>query len=133
MQDHGERLQYSVFLCDLTVAKRAELEGAVTARHGGHGVAGGQRGGDRPRAGVRTSRGALPRASPRTARHRTTDRVTGASGAGMTGVRGSARAQVRGHAGLSVGSVAASASVLVSHLSRGPVSSQLRGRPNGEP
>ena len=31
MEDHGERLQYSVFLCDLTVAERAELEGAVTA------------------------------------------------------------------------------------------------------
>ena len=30
MEDHGERLQYSVFLCDLTVAERAELEGAVT-------------------------------------------------------------------------------------------------------
>ena len=24
MEDHGERLQYSVFLCDLTIAKRAE-------------------------------------------------------------------------------------------------------------
>lgn len=30
MEDHGERLQYSVFLCDLTVAERAELEVAVT-------------------------------------------------------------------------------------------------------
>lgn len=30
MEDHGERLQYSVFLCDLTVAERAELETAVT-------------------------------------------------------------------------------------------------------
>lgn len=30
MVDHGERLQYSVFLCDLTVAERAELEGSVT-------------------------------------------------------------------------------------------------------
>ncbi len=30
MEDHGERLQYSVFLCDLTVAERAELEIAVT-------------------------------------------------------------------------------------------------------
>ena len=29
MEDHGERLQYSVFLCDLTLAERAELEGAV--------------------------------------------------------------------------------------------------------
>jgi CRISPR-associated protein Cas2 len=31
MQDHGERLQYSVFLCDLTVAELAELQSAVTA------------------------------------------------------------------------------------------------------
>ncbi len=31
MEDHGERLQYSVFLCDLTLAERAELEGAVMA------------------------------------------------------------------------------------------------------
>lgn len=31
MQDHGERLQYSVFLCDLTVAELAELESAVMA------------------------------------------------------------------------------------------------------
>lgn len=30
MEDHGERLQYSVFLCDLTVAERAELETSVT-------------------------------------------------------------------------------------------------------
>jgi len=30
VQDHGERLQYSVFLCDLTVAELAELESAVT-------------------------------------------------------------------------------------------------------
>lgn len=30
MEDHGERLQYSVFLCDLTVAELAELESAVT-------------------------------------------------------------------------------------------------------
>ncbi len=29
MEDHGERLQYSVFLCDLTVTKLAELESAV--------------------------------------------------------------------------------------------------------
>ena len=29
MEDHGERLQYSVFLCDLTVAELAELESAV--------------------------------------------------------------------------------------------------------
>lgn len=29
MEDHGERLQYSVFLCDLTIAERAELELAV--------------------------------------------------------------------------------------------------------
>lgn len=26
MEDHGERLQYSVFLCDLTPAERVELE-----------------------------------------------------------------------------------------------------------
>lgn len=32
MEDHGERLQYSVFLCDLTVAERAELEDAVVAK-----------------------------------------------------------------------------------------------------
>jgi CRISPR-associated protein Cas2 len=31
MEDHGERLQYSVFLCDLSVAELAELEAAVTA------------------------------------------------------------------------------------------------------
>jgi CRISPR-associated protein Cas2 len=31
MEDHGERLQYSVFLCDLTLAERAELESAVVA------------------------------------------------------------------------------------------------------
>jgi CRISPR-associated protein Cas2 len=31
MEDHGERLQYSVFLCDLGIAERAELEGTVTA------------------------------------------------------------------------------------------------------
>ncbi|MGH4019143.1 MAG: CRISPR-associated endonuclease Cas2 [Pseudonocardiaceae bacterium] len=30
MEDHGERLQYSVFLCDLSVAELAELEGRVT-------------------------------------------------------------------------------------------------------
>ncbi len=30
MEDHGERLQYSVFLCDLTIAERAELESMVT-------------------------------------------------------------------------------------------------------
>jgi CRISPR-associated protein Cas2 len=30
MEEHGERLQYSVFLCDLTPAERAELETAVT-------------------------------------------------------------------------------------------------------
>ncbi|MGQ0842081.1 CRISPR-associated endonuclease Cas2 [Actinokineospora sp.] len=30
MEDHGQRLQYSVFLCDLTLAERAELETAVT-------------------------------------------------------------------------------------------------------
>ncbi|GDY31826.1 CRISPR-associated endonuclease Cas2 [Gandjariella thermophila] len=30
MEDHGERLQYSVFLCDLSVAELAELESAVT-------------------------------------------------------------------------------------------------------
>ncbi|MGH3941488.1 MAG: CRISPR-associated endonuclease Cas2 [Pseudonocardiaceae bacterium] len=29
MEDHGERLQYSVFLCDLSIAERAELESAV--------------------------------------------------------------------------------------------------------
>lgn len=29
MEDHGERLQYSVFLCDLSSGERAELEGAV--------------------------------------------------------------------------------------------------------
>ncbi len=29
MEDHGERLQYLVFLCDLTVAELAELESAV--------------------------------------------------------------------------------------------------------
>ncbi|MGH3906970.1 MAG: CRISPR-associated endonuclease Cas2 [Pseudonocardiaceae bacterium] len=29
MEDHGERLQYSVFLCDLSVAELAELESAV--------------------------------------------------------------------------------------------------------
>ncbi|WP_236056817.1 CRISPR-associated endonuclease Cas2 [Mycobacterium sp. SM1] len=31
MEDHGERLQYSVFLCDLTIAELAELEAAVAA------------------------------------------------------------------------------------------------------
>jgi CRISPR-associated protein Cas2 len=31
MEDHGERLQYSVFLCDLGVAERAEMEAAVTS------------------------------------------------------------------------------------------------------
>lgn len=30
MEDHGERLQYSVFICDLSVAELAELEAAVT-------------------------------------------------------------------------------------------------------
>ncbi len=29
MEDHGSRLQYSVFLCDLSVAELAELESAV--------------------------------------------------------------------------------------------------------
>lgn len=29
MEDHGERLQYSVFLCDLSAAERAELEAMV--------------------------------------------------------------------------------------------------------
>ena len=29
MEGHGERLQYSVFLCDLSLAERAELEEAV--------------------------------------------------------------------------------------------------------
>lgn len=31
MEDHGDRLQYSVFLCDLSTAERAEMESAVTA------------------------------------------------------------------------------------------------------
>jgi CRISPR-associated protein Cas2 len=31
MEDHGDRLQYSVFLCDLSIAELAELEAAVTA------------------------------------------------------------------------------------------------------
>jgi CRISPR-associated protein Cas2 len=31
MEEHGERLQYSVFLCDLTVAERSELETRVTS------------------------------------------------------------------------------------------------------
>lgn len=31
MEGHGERLQYSVFLCDLSLAERAELEGSVIA------------------------------------------------------------------------------------------------------
>ena len=31
MEGHGERLQYSVFLCDLGIAERAELETAVTS------------------------------------------------------------------------------------------------------
>jgi CRISPR-associated protein Cas2 len=36
MEDHGERLQYSVFLCDLSLAERAELESAVLRiMHGG--------------------------------------------------------------------------------------------------
>ncbi|WP_409461708.1 CRISPR-associated endonuclease Cas2 [Amycolatopsis sp. GA6-003] len=30
MEDHGERLQYSVFLCDLALTERAELESLVT-------------------------------------------------------------------------------------------------------
>lgn len=30
MEDHGQRLQYSVFLCDLTASERAELVTAVT-------------------------------------------------------------------------------------------------------
>lgn len=30
MEDHGDRLQYSVFLCDLSIAELAELESAVT-------------------------------------------------------------------------------------------------------
>ncbi|MFF0147013.1 CRISPR-associated protein Cas2 [Amycolatopsis sulphurea] len=30
MEDHGERLQYSVFLCDLSPAERAELESRAT-------------------------------------------------------------------------------------------------------
>ncbi|MDQ2707914.1 MAG: CRISPR-associated endonuclease Cas2 [Actinomycetota bacterium] len=29
MEDHGERLQYSVFLCDLSVAEVSELESAI--------------------------------------------------------------------------------------------------------
>lgn len=29
MEKHGERLQYSVFLCDLGVAERAEMEATV--------------------------------------------------------------------------------------------------------
>jgi CRISPR-associated protein Cas2 len=31
MEDHGERLQYSVFLCDLSSAELVDLEAAVTA------------------------------------------------------------------------------------------------------
>lgn len=30
MEDQGERLQYSVFLCDLSIAELQELEAAVT-------------------------------------------------------------------------------------------------------
>ncbi|WP_024805792.1 CRISPR-associated endonuclease Cas2 [Nocardia sp. BMG51109] len=30
MEDHGRRLQYSVFVCDLSPAELAELEAAVT-------------------------------------------------------------------------------------------------------
>lgn len=33
MEDHGERLQYSVFLCDLSAAEGAELESAVMNLH----------------------------------------------------------------------------------------------------
>lgn len=29
MEGHGDRLQYSVFVCDLTIAERTELETAV--------------------------------------------------------------------------------------------------------
>jgi CRISPR-associated protein Cas2 len=29
MEDHGQRLQYSVFLCDLSIAELVELEAAV--------------------------------------------------------------------------------------------------------
>lgn len=36
MEQYGQRIQYSVFLCDLSPAERAELEGAaVTAMHMG--------------------------------------------------------------------------------------------------
>jgi CRISPR-associated protein Cas2 len=31
MEDHGQRLQYSVFLCDLSVAELAELEARVAS------------------------------------------------------------------------------------------------------
>jgi CRISPR-associated protein Cas2 len=31
MEDHGERLQYSVFLCDLSLAELVELEARVIA------------------------------------------------------------------------------------------------------
>jgi CRISPR-associated protein Cas2 len=31
MEGHGERLQYSVFLCDLSIGERADLETTVTA------------------------------------------------------------------------------------------------------
>lgn len=31
MEEHGERLQYSVFLCDLGLAERAEMEARVTS------------------------------------------------------------------------------------------------------
>lgn len=30
MEDHGERLQYSVFLCDLSLGELAELESAAS-------------------------------------------------------------------------------------------------------
>jgi CRISPR-associated protein Cas2 len=31
MEEHGERLQYSVFLCDLSIAERAEMESTITS------------------------------------------------------------------------------------------------------
>lgn len=31
MEQHGERLQYSVFLCDLGMAERAEMDSTVTS------------------------------------------------------------------------------------------------------
>lgn len=72
MEDNGERLQYSVFLCDLSVAELAELQSSVMDVMHLREV---QRDPDRPGPPARARRGPRPRAPSPTARRRPPHRM----------------------------------------------------------